>query len=189
MKCTECGHENLIKAKYCAKCGHPFTEEQRKAAYNATIFGKLDMMKKAKSYATLSFITGQMWFKVLMLAIVILYGILTHANQGTKMKILESDAYTVDHNTQLNEYYLYTDLDELTVQLYVPGKPSGVEVHTCADDGTEISAKTFALSDPIVLMKQDGVQYRIDAVYDNDSRELTVLVYDSAEREAFAAKQ
>ena len=72
MKCRNCGKENLLKAHYCHNCGHPFSDEERQAAYDSTIWGKLDKLKKMKEFITLEAITSHPVFRALFLALLII---------------------------------------------------------------------------------------------------------------------
>ena len=74
MKCSHCSKDNLLAARYCCACGKPFTEAERKAAYDQTVYGKIDMARKVKDAATLSIITDSIWFRVLTLVLIIAVG-------------------------------------------------------------------------------------------------------------------
>lgn len=120
MKCKNCGKENLIKAHYCYGCGHPFTEKERQSAYDSTLWGKLDKLKKAKQIVTLEAVTSHPVFRVLFLALLIIIGVLTGTNKGSVMRPLESDAYAVAYDRKQNEYYLFSEEEEVAVPLYLP---------------------------------------------------------------------
>ena len=91
MKCTKCGQENLLKAQFCSSCGYRFSDEERQAAYDATVWGKLDKISEAKDWITLNKITGNKFFRIAVLVLIILWGIMSGGNRGDKMMILESD--------------------------------------------------------------------------------------------------
>ena len=42
MICKNCNHKNITTALYCSNCSAPFSEEERKQAYDKTIYLVLD---------------------------------------------------------------------------------------------------------------------------------------------------
>ena len=46
MLCKKCNTENLLKADYCQSCGNIFTQEEKDAAYEKTIFGKYEKVEE-----------------------------------------------------------------------------------------------------------------------------------------------
>ena len=177
MKCKNCGKENLIQAHYCVSCGHPFGEEERQAAYNDTIWGKLDQLKKAKEIVTLEAITSHPVFRVLFLALLIIVGVLTGSNKGSVMRPLESDAYTVAYDRKQNEYYLFSEQEEVAVPLYLPGKPEGVRV-SADRDGENIFVREYSLDESPLLSKDPSVVYTVYGIYEDKEEQILILLQD-----------
>ncbi|MCR5372537.1 MAG: zinc ribbon domain-containing protein [Solobacterium sp.] len=182
MICSKCGTNNLIKADYCSSCGHAFTEQEKAGAYRETIYGKLDRLEEAQSWLTLKKITGNLFFRIAVLALIALAGILSHTNQGTKMKLLESEEYAIDWNRERNEYYLYSDLDEIRLKLYLPGTPEVLSVTALDDEGNEMHTETYSVGEEPVLLK-DTPFYRITGVYENVEAQILAGVYDTELRD------
>ena len=180
MKCKKCGKENLLKAQYCSFCGNEFTEEERQAAYDATIWGKLDKLEEAKEWITLNKITGSKYFKVALLILIILWGIMSGGNRGDKMMILDSSDYTIRYNSNLDEYYVFTDKDEVDLNLYLPGKPQGITVTSTTLDGSELGQKEYVIGDKVTLIKSDSVLYHVAGNYEKQEKDLDLIVYDMA---------
>lgn len=182
MICSKCGKDNLIRANYCAGCGHPFTEAEKKQAYNQTIYGKIDRLKELKGWVTLSKFTGNFFVRLLVLAGIAWIGFFSHSNQGTEMKLLESSEYVIDWNTAKQEYYLYTNLDQVHLRLYLPGKPEGIRVTELDEDGKEVRSEEYDVNTEPVLVKETPF-YRISGLYE-DEKELQIqaCVYDSSLR-------
>ena len=182
MKCKNCGKENLIQAHYCVSCGHPFGEEERQAAYNDTIWGKLDQLKEAKEIVTLEAITSHPVFRVMFLALLIIIGILTNTNKGSVMRPLESEEYTVGYNQKLEEYYLFTEKDSVAVPLYLPGKPEKVRISADKEE-ENVFTREYALNESPVLTKDPSVVYTVYGVYEGKEEKITVLLYDPSVKE------
>ena len=182
MKCKNCGSENLMCARYCENCGHPFTEEEREEAYGRTFFGKLDGIKKLKSFVTLEFITSNPIFRAAFLVLLVFIGIRTGTNRGSEIRPLESESYTVGYNKETDEYYLFTDLDEVDVSLYLPGKPQGIRVSADREDAN-IYTKEYATDEVPVLVRDPSVVYTVYGIYEKGEDSITVLLYDSSVRE------
>ena len=178
MTCRECGHENLIKARYCSSCGTMFTEEERKAAWDATFWGKLDRLKEAKQWITLEKVTGNWIFRILVLAAIVVFGLIAGGSKGSSMMILESDDYAVRYNAELGEYYVFTEKDEVDLNLYLPGKPEGVKVTSVTLDSDELSEREYAVGDTITLERSAEVMYRIVGEYGEEEKDIDLIVYD-----------
>lgn len=128
MICNACGHNNITKAAYCENCGAAFTEEQRKKAYDKTIYGKIDKLEQIKGYVTLEAITSHPVFRIAVLVIILAVGLLVGRPHGNAMTILKNDAYSVAQNSQTGEYYLLTDQEQVQVDLYFPKKTEALTV-------------------------------------------------------------
>ena len=176
MKCSNCGKENLLSAKYCAGCGSPFTDEERQAAYDKTFYGKLDKIKEAKSWISLNKITSNIVFRILFLAAIIALGILGGNNRGTEMTVLESSQYRVYYNEDTRDYFLATDMDSVSVELYLPGKPEGLTVMTLNSESEMIAEDSYNIGDRIVLPRDPDKMYIIEGDYEDTTREIRMMI-------------
>lgn len=120
MHCPKCLNHVPYGAKYCQSCGESIPEETRKAAYNKTFWGKLQRIEDWYNTITLKKFTGSLFFKIAILLLILAIGIINVIQKGMQTKILDSEIYTVQYNTQKEEYYILTDAEEVVLQLYVP---------------------------------------------------------------------
>lgn len=189
MKCANCRKENLITAKYCSSCGNGFSEKERQDAWDGTVWGKLDKLKEAKEWITLEKITGSKIFKAALLVLIILWGLMSGGNKGDRMLILESSDYTVRYNSKLDEYYVFTDKNEVDLDLYLPGKPQGIivtsntlEINVTSStlEGAELDRREYEIGEKITLTRSDDVIYHIEGVYEKSEKYINLIVYDSA---------
>ena len=180
MKCAECGKENLVTAKYCSSCGNEFSEKERQAAWDETVWGKLEKLKEAKEWLTLEKITGNKIFRIALLVLIVLWGVMSGGNRGNRMLILESSEYTVRYNSELDEYYVFTDRNEVDLDLYLPGKPQGITVTSSTLEGAPLDRKDYEIGDKITLSRSDEVLYHIEGVYEKSEKDIDLIVYDSA---------
>ena len=95
MKCLKCGYENPITAEYCHMCGTEFTEQQRQEAYDKTIYGKLDRLENLKGWADLSNITGNIIFRLIIIAGLAAMAFYNVTRNGTHLSIAKSSQYTL----------------------------------------------------------------------------------------------
>ncbi len=170
LLCPECGGENLLEAKYCFSCGRQFTEKEQQAAYNHTIYGKIEKVGTIKSIADGSIITGNIWFRIAVLVIIAAVGVWGLYKNGSNFRIAESDSYEVQYNTEEKEYYLFTDQDSINVSLYVPKNTEQLEltaVNAVTDEVLE--TKTYSIEQAIALYPDSEVKYLVS----NGKRELT----------------
>ena len=99
---------------------------------------------------------------------------------GTEMMLLESDDYTVRYNSNLDEYYVFTDKNEVDLNLYLPGKPSGITVTSTTLDGSQINEEEYAVGDKVTLIKSDSVLYHVAGEYEKAEKNIDLIVYDMA---------
>ena len=171
LKCPDCGYGNLLEASYCYSCGREFTEKEQQDAYNLTIYGKIEKAEMIKSIADGSIITGSIWFRVIVIAVIAAVGLWGLYKNGSNFRIAESDRYEVQYNTEEKEYYLFTDYDSINVALYVPRDTEELEltaVNTFTDEVLE--QKTYSVEEGIALYPDSNVKY----VVSTGKRELTL---------------
>ena len=176
MKCSKCGKENLIKARFCSECGNPFTDEERQSAYDRTIYGKLDKIGEAKGWLTLNKITSNPIVRIAILIIILAIGLLSGNNRGDRMTVLESDEYKVYYNTETKDYFLNTDKDEVSVGIYLPGTPSGISVYTLNEQAEAIDEEYYDIGEKIILQKADDRVYVIEGDYENGTQQIRLMV-------------
>ena len=75
MICPNCSGKNNPSANFCRYCGYAFSEEERQASYNETVYGKIDKARKAADIVTLKVITDSIWFRILSIAVILALGI------------------------------------------------------------------------------------------------------------------
>ena len=159
MKCSKCNTENLLKACYCKECGQQFTEKQKQEAYNTTVFGLIDRIENIWGYLNLDFITGSKWFRGAVLAVLAVYVAFVMVTNGSKMKIMDSADYDVTYLTDTKVWCLSTELDNVTVELYIPGKTETVDVIAVGENNAFVSQNTYSVEQPIVLLKDENLHY------------------------------
>ena len=159
MYCKKCWQRNIIKAEYCRGCGEPFTDEQREAAYNKTVFGWIDKFLELKAWTTLDPITGSKWFRIAVLAGIALYALAVLLVNGTHMRIMNSPDYDVQLNTSTGIYTLETETPTVALRLYLPQKVESYDVLTVTTDGQLLEQLTLDPEESPVLMYQPGTHY------------------------------
>ena len=181
MKCLKCGYENPITAEYCHMCGTEFTEQQRQEAYDKTIYGKLDRLENLKGWADLSNITGNIIFRLIIIAGLAAMAFYNVTRNGTHLSIAESSQYTLSRNGE--EFYVTTDLDTVSLITYLPKEAETITVHQI-ENGLPKQVITQAPSEPITVTKTDTGYYTIRADYTDEKWEqLTVFVCPGDEHE------
>ena len=184
MKCHKCNYKNIIKASYCHNCGEKFSIEEQKDAYNKTIYGKIDSLKKVKSIITLDIITSNIFFRIISLIIVLGIGIYFLVNYGMSTKLLQSNDYEIFYNTELKEYYLIVDdsYNNINISIYRPNRVEELILYHYNLDNTLIENKTINNDDSINLNTCKDDYYIIESNYGNDNKEkLKVFVYHNSD--------
>ena len=98
------------------------------------------------------------------------------------MKLLESNEYAIDWNSNRNEYYLYSDLDQIHLKLYLPGKPESIGVAVLDAQGNVISSETYS-TDTEPVLEKNGSSYRISGIYEEGETSILASVYDTVYRD------
>lgn len=175
MICKKCQTKNITKAQYCRHCGSTFTEEERQKAYDRTVFGVIDKLEKWKGYITLEFITGSPIFKTVVLLAILVWGFFLGRTNGDRMLILESDAYRVQQNVNSGEYYVLTEQDSVSLDLYLPRQAEAVQLQAFID-GTVVLEQSFTGEEQPRLDCGAAEYYHICADYGDSTERITVYV-------------
>lgn len=177
MKCIKCKSINISSANYCKSCGYKFSEEEKEKAKNKSIIGIIEKIEKAYNVCTLKVITDSIVFKSFTLLIVIVLGIFSLVNNGSKVKILESKDYRIQYNTKENEYYLLTSKDKTTLDLYVPNKVQDISIKNLDTNNNELSSISYKDNENVVLNTNGIDDYYILESYYEKGREEKVKIY------------
>jgi hypothetical protein len=184
MKCHKCKNENILKANYCQKCGEKFTDKEKEAAYNKTIYGKIDTILKIKSFATLSVITGNIFYKIGSLLVVLGIGLYFLFTIGINTKILNSKDYQIFYNKESNEYYLLVNDNKNSVELnlYRPNRTKEMTIYTYDLNDKEKTKTTVSKDDVIKLNTYQDDYHIIESIYSNKKKDnLKVYVYHKSD--------
>ena len=174
MKCKNCKTENIMKADFCKACGHQFTEKEKKKAYNKTAFGVIDNILKIKSYISLDFITGNKFFKLLSLLVLVLYSFMVLKINGNQMRILDSKDYEIEYNKTTKEYYLLTDENEIGLELYIPPKMDVIKLIVTDENNAVINEKEYGTDENVILSYTGSNHYIIQS--DKQQMEIYVIM-------------
>lgn len=175
MICKNCQTKNITKAQFCRHCGEAFTDEQRQAAYDRTVFGKIDKLEKWKGYVTLEAITGHPVFKTVVLVAILIWGLLLGRSNGNAMLILEGDTYRVQQHTTTGDFYVLTEQDSVSVSLYIPRQTESLKLQAIVD-GETVQEQTFAAEEAPRLESGAADYYFITADYGDGTERITVFV-------------
>ncbi len=175
MKCSKCGNENIIKACFCSDCANEFTEKERQDAFNKTIYGKIAKLEKAKEIISLEVITSNPIFRIAVLVIILICGILVGRPHGNELTILKNNNYSVSQNTENGDFYLLTEKDEVNIGLYLPKEYKALTLTKF--QGEEVVFKSEILEgNAITVESSTDYFYTVKADYEKDSDEIKIFV-------------
>ena len=189
MKCTRCQTDNLQIAQYCCACGHPFSDAEREAAYAQTPFGKLDKARKVKSILTLDIVTGSLWYKILILILIIALGIFLRLNGISAFRVEKSDGYDLQYARNTASYYVITEGMQADLRLVVPKGTVKLTVESVDTANHTVSKQSYPAETGLSLPVSGTLHYQIYA--ENQSRatdKLTLYVYRGMPQEVSNAK-
>ena len=173
MHCIKCLKSAPYGAKYCRSCGEVIPEAERAAAYKKTLWGRLQQLEDWYKTLTLQKFTGSIVFKILILVLILAVGVINIARNGTALKILDSDAYSAQYNTKLEEYYILTEADEVVLSLYIPNRAESLLLTGYADDDTVMEQRTltaaeFTNADAMRIRRDEYAYLTLEAVRGTD---------------------
>ncbi len=174
MKCNQCGQENALSAHYCSTCGAKFSEDTRNAAYEKTIFGKLDKVLDLKGWVDLSKITGNRIVRIAVLAVLLALVVVNISRNGSHLTIAPGDGYTVAYNEEQKEYYALTELDTVNLSTYLPKKTNSITV-TCYIQDQQVYVRQEEPGTTVELPRLEDGYYVIHADYSNGKSEELML--------------
>ena len=173
LKCT-CKYENDFSVRYCRGCGQDYRQKEHKEfvkeAYERTVWHEFENIKE--DVENLPGIIGfykkyldNTLVKLLIILLCLLPAFLIRAKFGSTFRMLESEQYTVQYNETADEYHLFTELDEITVEMYCPGEISSLESHLMDDGGEILETLEYSLEDPVTLKPMETGYVRLEALY------------------------
>ncbi len=184
MKCSKCEFENIVKASYCHKCGYEFTENEKKKAYQKTIYGKIEKLENIKSIVTLEKITNHIAFRIISLLIVLGIGVYFLLTMGIDTKLLNSKDYEIYYNKEGNEYYLIVDdtYSSIDLSLYRPNRVEKMVVYHYDMENNLIEEKEIKKDQNVNLNTFKDDYYVIKSEYSNkNEQDLKVFVYHNSD--------
>ena len=167
MKCIKCRENNINKAKFCKKCGYSFNDLEREAAKKRTLIGKIEWLEKIYKRSTLKFITGHILFKIASLLLVLFTGLFFVYKNGLDLKLLENTYYKINYNEVLNEYYLLTSKNEISLDMYIPNRVENIKINHYNNLDKLIESTTYKKNETILNANVNDY-YTLEINYSND---------------------
>ncbi len=173
MKCSKCKTDNAIKANYCKKCANKFTKKEQDAAYQKTVYGKIDLFEKWFNRFTLAVILDHWLFKTVVTLGILALGILFCIKNGTHLKVLENEMYDLYYMEKTKEYYLVAkeNQNEIPLDLFIPNRTETIEVNHYNNNDELLSKEEYKKDGEIVLETYSDDYYILVANYKGDKKE------------------
>lgn len=179
MKCIKCREVNINKANYCKKCAYKFSKEEQKIARSNTFVGKLELLEKAYSVCKLKIITDHILFKIFSIIFILSIGIYIWINNGIDLKLLNSEEYKVQYNIKEEEYYLISEKDKISLNLYIPNRVENIEINHYSKDKKIIEKLEYNKDGDIILEAHSEDYYILKVNYlHNKSTKLKIYVFE-----------
>ena len=177
MKCQQCDHINLYKAKYCQKCGHQFSEKEIKDAYDHTIYGLLDKLEQLYYHLSLQTITCHPITKIATIVVILICGIGNIMQNGSEFSLLNSSHYRVSYNESLDEYYIHSNDTNINLQFYIPKYVDEIIIDSYDYNDQFLYTLHYKPSDAISLINDSTYHYDITAIDNNKKESITVYTF------------
>lgn len=186
MICAKCSTMNEYKVNYCKECGTKFEAEDHEKAFNDSFPGKLqNFINKAKDNPY-SKITGSIYFKIISLVVVIGIGIFCYYQKtgiaSDKFQFVATEDYSVQYNSESNEYYIIAKSAEVSLMVYCPYELENISVsksnpYTLKNDSTPL--RNAGLSKQASVNVTYGDTLSFDCKYKDGTKEtINAKVYE-----------
>ena len=171
MPTEKTDYENLLKANYCYKCGNQFTQQEKDAAKEKALIGKIEKAEEAKGkfdkikdILTLSFITDNMYVKIALIILPLVISLLFGGGpKSNDIMILNSDGYDIYYNTDTDEYFLDLSGESAQLKVSVPSDTMYIVFSYISPYGyTDVDS--YELNENIVVQYQSSGKYELKAV-------------------------
>lgn len=153
MKCVKCESALHYGDKYCNVCGEKIEKNAYNEDYAKTIWGKFDKLSDKWETFTLKKFIDNWITKVLILLVVLAWGFFDAYTDYTNIKFLESESYRIEYNKKTDEYYIRTQDNEVSLNLYIPKHAEKVTVTEYK--GEEKITKDLFPEDSVKVKKND----------------------------------
>ena len=182
MKCSHCTADNLLMANYCCACGAAFTDAERKAAYDQTVYGQIDKARRVKDIVTLEIITGSRWFKILTLLVILALGIWLRMSGVGALRLETGSGYRLEYLKETDAYYVISEADAVDLRLVVPNRTTELSAEEYDAGGTLLSQRSCS-ADAGVSLEVSGTAHYVLRSYRGEKAtgSLTVYVYRESE--------
>lgn len=177
MKCTKCNSELNYGAKFCNNCGEEIPENINKEIYDKSVWGYADKFLNWYDKLTLKKVTGNIFFKIAILLIVLGIGLFSSYSSFANIRLLKSDDYSIERDTKTGIYYILTEKDQVNIGMYIPKSAENVVVTGYLNDTeseTVLSPEEFTTG--IVARKNEFEYIHIDTVKGDVITDTIVLI-------------
>ena len=180
MKCPKCNFKNHYLASYCNNCGYKYNDKEKEKSENRSFIGLLKGIDKLMSILDLSIINDKWYYKLVTLLGVLFIGFITFTNYGNHLKLVNSNEYKIEYNTNSNEYYLLSNNKEINLSLFIPNKVKKININYYDNNDNLINSNTYDSNSEIKLISSSNNDYYIlEGIYnENNLDRLKLYIYE-----------
>lgn len=178
MKCEKCNYELNYGAKFCNNCGEKVPKDAYKEIYDKTVWGYADKFLNWYDTLFLKKITDNIIFKIALLIVILAIGLFNTYSAYSNIRLLKSESYDIEYDKKLGIYYILTQKEQVSIQMYIP-KSADTVVVTGITDGEKISINELSreeFSEGIVAKKNEFDSINVSMSKDDATTDNVVLV-------------
>ena len=186
MRCTKCATTNAYKVNYCKDCGAKFEVSDYEKAFNESFSGKLQHLIDEIKDNPFSKITGSIYFKIISLVVVLGIGIFCYYQKtgiaSDKFQFVATEDYSVQYNSESNEYYIIAKSEEVSLMVYCPYELENISVsksnpYTLKSDSTPLHNEGLSKQASVNVTYGDTLSF--DCKYKDGTKEtINAKVYE-----------
>ena len=162
MKCSKCKKSfKATQSIYCSTCGHKFTEKEYESNKKYSVASIISRIINTIDFVQNGNLGNKFIVRLILLLLTLGSGIYLYYINGSKIKILKSNDYEIEYYKEKNEYYLYTNDDSVTLNLYIPGNKDKIYISWYDENNKEITGNEFFSTDTKIVPNTDKNNYYI----------------------------
>ncbi len=179
MICEKCKTQLSYGTKFCQGCGEKIPKDAYSDEYSDTIWAKFDKIKDRYDTFFLKKLTGNIYFKIVWLILVLCYFFFSMYGNLTGIRFKDSDDYKVQYYEANDEYYIRPYKENSSLELFVPIGTQTI-VFTAFSDGEAADQKEFTKQEykengyTVTSNKYDYIN--IDAVKDGKTKDSVKII-------------
>lgn len=179
LKCPECKKRNVSQANYCRRCKHRFTPKEKEAMRLNGFWSMINWVKNTWDNSLPGKLMDSFVVKLIIVIIPLVGGVWFFMQNGSALKIEESEEYTRQYNVETDDYYLLLSQEKSKLNLYLPHEIEHFYVKYYSEGGELLEENSYDDLDDVevTVNNRNEHNYYVIGITEEERPEDRVKVY------------